>query len=47
MVVYHSHIQDLYAQKRFQQFDLREVSETLTDIWLGGMLDRESSPRPH
>jgi AcrR family transcriptional regulator len=45
MVVYHSLIQDLYGQKRFQQFDVREVSETLTDIWLGGMLERESSRR--
>jgi AcrR family transcriptional regulator len=43
MVVYHSLIQDLYGQKRFQQFDVREVSETLTDIWLGGMLEPKTS----
>jgi len=40
MVVYHSIIQDLYGQKRFQQFDAHEVGETMTDIWLGGMLQR-------
>jgi AcrR family transcriptional regulator len=43
MVVYHSLIQDLYGQKRVRQFDLREVSETLTDLWLSGMMIREPS----
>ena len=46
MVVYHSMIQDLYGQKRVQHFDARHVSEVLTDIWLGGMLARGTSPTP-
>jgi AcrR family transcriptional regulator len=37
MVVYHSLIQEIYGGKRHQDFDVKEVSETLTDIWLGGM----------
>jgi AcrR family transcriptional regulator len=37
MVVYHSLIQEIYGAKRYQDFDVKEVSETLTDIWLGGM----------
>ena len=37
MVVYHSLVQEIYGAKRYQEFDLKEVSETLTDIWLGGM----------
>jgi len=37
MVVYHSLLQDLFGAKRYQDFDVKEVSETLTDIWLGGM----------
>lgn len=37
MVVYHSLVQEIYGAKRYQDFDLKEVSETLTDIWLGGM----------
>ncbi len=45
MVVYHSLIQELYGGKRFQTFDTREVSATLTDIWLGGMLSRNQAKR--
>jgi len=37
MVVYHSLIQEIYGAKRYQDFDVKEVSEILTDIWLGGM----------
>jgi AcrR family transcriptional regulator len=37
MVVYHSQIQEIYGAKRYQDFDVKEVSGTLTDIWLGGM----------
>jgi AcrR family transcriptional regulator len=37
MVVYHSQIQEIYGAKRYQDFDVKEVSRTLTDIWLGGM----------
>jgi AcrR family transcriptional regulator len=41
MVVYHSLIQELYGGKRYQNFDIHEVSATVTDIWLGGMLVRD------
>ena len=37
MVVYHSQIQEIYGAKRYQDFDVKEVSQTLTEIWLGGM----------
>jgi AcrR family transcriptional regulator len=37
MVVYHSLIQEIYGGKRYQDFDVKQVSETLTDIWLRGM----------
>jgi TetR/AcrR family transcriptional regulator len=46
MIVYHSLIQEIYGAKRYQEFDVKEVSETLTDIWLGGMEVREGqNPR--
>jgi AcrR family transcriptional regulator len=38
MVVYHSLIQDLFGGSNFQKYDIREVAETMTDIWLQGML---------
>ena len=41
MIVYHSLIQEIFGGKRYQDFDVREVSETLTDIWLGGMEIRD------
>ncbi len=48
MVVYHSLIQELYGGKRFQTFDVHEVSATLTDIWLGGMVVRNGrEPKRH
>jgi AcrR family transcriptional regulator len=37
MIVYHSLVQEIFGAKRYQDFDVEEVSETLTDIWLGGM----------
>lgn len=37
MIVYHSLVQEIFGAKRYQDFDVKEVSETLTDIWLGGM----------
>ena len=46
MIVYHSLIQEIYGAKRYQDFDVEEVSRTLTDIWLGGMQVRSSqNPR--
>ncbi len=40
MVIYHFLIQELFGGKRYQKFDPRQVSETLTHIWLQGMLAR-------
>jgi len=46
MIVYHSLIQEIYGAKRYQDFDVTEVSRTLTDIWLGGMqLCKGRNPR--
>jgi AcrR family transcriptional regulator len=45
MVIYHSLIQELYGGKRFQNFDIREVASTVTDIWLGGMVVRNGPER--
>lgn len=41
MVVYHSWVQELFGGKRFQKFDNQQVSRTLADIWLAGMLARK------
>ena len=35
--------QELFGARRFHKFDIAEVSNTLTDIWLGGMLKRTRS----
>ncbi len=46
MIVYHSLIQEIYGGKRYQDFDVKEVSETLTNIWLDGMEVRDGqNPR--
>jgi AcrR family transcriptional regulator len=46
MVVYHSLVQEIYGGKRYQDFEAREVSRTLTDIWLGGIevQSKEATP---
>lgn len=33
-------VQELFGAKHYQEFDIKKVSETLTDIWLNGMLKR-------
>ncbi|HET7440087.1 MAG TPA: TetR/AcrR family transcriptional regulator [Terriglobales bacterium] len=38
MVIYHSWVQELFGGKRYQKFDVQQVSETLAEIWLQGML---------
>ena len=45
MVIYHFLIQELFGAKRYQKFDLRQVSNTITDIWLRGMLARPEEPQ--
>jgi AcrR family transcriptional regulator len=37
MVAQHYQTQELFGAKRYQKFDSRRVSETLTDMWLGGL----------
>jgi AcrR family transcriptional regulator len=43
MVDYHSLIQDLFGSSKFYSFDSRQVAESMTDIWLAGMLSRETT----
>ena len=38
MVVYHSWIQELFGGKRYQNFSVQEVSKSLAEVWLQGML---------
>jgi len=37
MIFYHRQVQELFGGKHHREFDSRQVSETLVDIWLGGM----------
>ena len=37
MIFYHRQVQELFGGKHHRDFDHRQVSETLVDIWLGGM----------
>ena len=48
MVIYHSWVQELYGGKRYQTFSVQQVSTTLADLWLQGMLaaPHASPPRP-
>ena len=39
MVIYHSWIQELYGGKRYQDFPVQQVSRTLAELWLRGMLN--------
>jgi AcrR family transcriptional regulator len=38
MVIYHSWVQELYGGKRYQNFSVQQVSHTLAEVWLQGML---------
>ena len=38
MVIYHSWIQELYGGKRYQNFSVEQVSTTLAEVWLQGMV---------
>jgi len=40
MLVYHFLLQELFGGQQYQPFQMEEVSRTLVDIWLGGMLPR-------
>lgn len=45
MVIYHSWAQELFGGKRYQKFSVQQVSETLVEIWLKGMLQPRGSER--
>ena len=45
MVIYHSLVQELFGAKKYQDYDLHEVSETIVSIWLDGMKPLEQ-PEP-
>jgi AcrR family transcriptional regulator len=38
MIVYHSWAQELFGGKRYQRLSVQQVSRTLVDVWLQGML---------
>ena len=40
MIVYHFLVQELFGGKKHHKLDHKQVSETLADIWLNGMLPR-------
>ncbi len=42
LVVYHYMIQELFGGKKYQKFDIREVSQSLAEMWLNGMLPHGS-----
>jgi AcrR family transcriptional regulator len=42
MIVYHSLIQDLFGGSKYHPYEIRKVAESMTDIWLGGMLTRDA-----
>jgi AcrR family transcriptional regulator len=47
MVVYHSWIQELFGGKRYQSFSVQQVSKTLAEVWLQGMLSTSEIASPH
>jgi AcrR family transcriptional regulator len=38
MVIYHSWVQELFGGKHYQDFSVQQVSGTLAELWLQGML---------
>jgi AcrR family transcriptional regulator len=40
MVIYHSWVQELFGGKRYQDFSVQQVSETLAQLWLEGMQNK-------
>lgn len=48
MVIYHSWVQELFGGRRFQDFNVQQVSHTLAKIWLQGMLaETKIAPQNH
>jgi len=44
MVFYHHMVQNIFGGKQYQAFDPKRVAETLTEIWLRGMVAGEKKP---
>jgi AcrR family transcriptional regulator len=44
MVIYHSWVQELFGGKRYQNFSVQQVSETLAQLWLKGMQNKPEIP---
>jgi AcrR family transcriptional regulator len=40
MVIYHSWVQELFGGKRYQDFTVQQVSDTVARLWLEGMRQR-------
>jgi AcrR family transcriptional regulator len=38
MIIYHSWVQELFGGKRYEKLSVQQVSRTLVDVWLQGML---------
>jgi AcrR family transcriptional regulator len=47
MVFHHFQIQELFGGRSFRKFDLREVSQALTDLWLEGVRANGRPARLH
>src|SRR6266850_3929345 len=47
MVIYHSWIQELYGGKEVQDFSVQQVSKTLAEVWLQGMLSTAEVTSAH
>src|SRR3954463_12220497 len=44
MVFYHHMVQNIFGGRQYQAFDPKRVAETLTEIWLRGMVAGENKP---
>ncbi len=45
MLMYHSWVQELFGGKRYQKLSVQQVSRTLVDVWLQGMLQPVNKKR--
>lgn len=43
MVIYHSWVQELFGGKRYQDFSVQQVSDTVARLWLDGMRNRNDN----
>ena len=43
MIIYHSWVQELFGGKHYQDFSVKQVSSTLCEVWLRGMVRNPQS----